>query len=111
MPHREHESPVPSHQPLSTMGGSNVPSMTPQDAEVAQALDIARESPDSASDPMVSQILEHALSHIWDKVKARPDSHIMTREEFAVFNYFQHRFVGDEDAVTARKRYWNNLRA
>jgi hypothetical protein len=33
----------------------------------------------------------------------------MTREEFAVFNYFQHRFVGHDLAVAARKRYWDHL--
>ncbi|KAL3960837.1 hypothetical protein ACCO45_005954 [Purpureocillium lilacinum] len=111
MPHREPESPVLSHQPLGTMGGSNASSKTPQDAAVAQALEIARESPDGASDPTVSKILEHALSHIWGKVKAQPDGYIMTRDEFAVFNFFQHRFVGDKDAVAARKRYWDNFRA
>ncbi|KAK4077227.1 hypothetical protein Purlil1_12441 [Purpureocillium lilacinum] len=110
MPHRELESPV-LHQPLSTMGGSNVPSKTPKDAEVAQAFDIARKSLDGASDPNVSRILEYAFSQIWGKVIPRPDIHIMTRDEFAAFNYFQHRFIGDKDAVTARKRYWDNLQA
>ncbi|GJN70042.1 hypothetical protein PLIIFM63780_002135 [Purpureocillium lilacinum] len=111
MPHREPESPVLSHQPLSTMGGSNAPPKTPQDAEVAEALDIARENPDGASDPMVSKILEYALSQIWCKVKTWPDCYVMARDEFAVFNYFQHRFIGDKDAVAARKRYWDNLLA
>jgi hypothetical protein len=82
-----------------------------QDAAVAQALEIARESPDGASDPTVSKILELALSQIWGKVQAQPDSYVMTRDEFAVFNFFQHRFTGDKTAVTARKRYWDHARA
>ncbi|GFP56137.1 hypothetical protein TASIC1_0006030700 [Trichoderma asperellum] len=82
-----------------------------QDAAVAQALEIARESPDGASDPTVSKILEMALSQIWGKVQAQPDSYVMTRDEFAVFNFFQHRFTGDKTAVTARKRYWDHARA
>ncbi|KAK4071455.1 uncharacterized protein Triagg1_6116 [Trichoderma aggressivum f. europaeum] len=82
-----------------------------QDAAVAQALEIARESPDGASDPTVSKILELALSQIWGRVQAQPDSYVMTRDEFAVFNFFQHRFQGDKTAVKARKRYWDHTRA
>ena len=110
MPHREPESPILG---LPRMAGSSPPplSKNPQDAAVAQALEIARESPDGASDPTVSKILEHALSHIWGKVKAQPGSYVMSRDEFAVFNFFQHRFTGDKDAVAARKRYWEHARA
>ena len=94
-------------QPLGLRAGGK----PPQDAAVAQALEIARESPDGALDPTVSKILEHALSHIWGQVKAQPASYVMTRDEFAVFNFFQHRFVGDKDAMAARKRYWDHASA
>ncbi|WYZ41549.1 hypothetical protein EsH8_V_000444 [Colletotrichum jinshuiense] len=80
-------------------------------ASVAQALEIARESPDGASDPTVSSILESAISQIWAKVAAQPESYVMNRDEFAVFNYFQHRFTGNKVAMAARKRYWDNARA
>ncbi|KAL0942535.1 uncharacterized protein CTRU02_200421 [Colletotrichum truncatum] len=80
-------------------------------ASVAQALEIARESPDGASDPTVSSILESAISQIWAKVAAQPDSYVLSRDEFAVFNYFQHRFTGNKIAMAARKRYWDNARA
>ncbi|KAF4502726.1 hypothetical protein FAGAP_1029 [Fusarium agapanthi] len=73
---------------------------------VAQSLEIARESPDGASYPSIREILESALEEIWTKVQDQPDSYIMTRDEFAVFNFFQHRFAGDKMAMTARKRYW-----
>ncbi|KAK7992864.1 hypothetical protein PG996_012111 [Apiospora saccharicola] len=76
--------------------------------EVAQALEIARESPDGAKDPVVSSILENALVQIWTKVQAQPDSYVMSRDEFAVFNFFQHRFAGNKVAIAARKRYWDN---
>lgn len=82
-----------------------------QDASVAQALEIARESPDGSSDPTISKILEGALKQIWGKVQAHPNSYVMTRDEFAVFNFFQHRFRGDKTAVDARKRYWDHARA
>jgi hypothetical protein len=95
----------------SSSPASNGARSQSQDASVAQALEIARESPDGASDPTISKILEAALSQIWGKVQAQPDSYIMTRDEFAVFNFFQHRFTGDKTAVSARKRYWDNFRA
>ncbi|KAF4990475.1 hypothetical protein FGRMN_8447 [Fusarium graminum] len=82
-----------------------------QDASVAQALEIARESPDGSSDPTISKILEAALARAWQKVTDRPDSYVMSREEFAVFNFFQHRFAGNKMAVSARKRYWDNTHA
>lgn len=106
MPHRE-DTPVMS----VAVGGSPAPGKNSQDAAVAQALEIARESPDGASDPTVSKILENALSQIWGKVQSQPSSFVMTRDEFAVFNFFQHRFIGDKDAIAARKRYWDNCRA
>ncbi|KAG5986561.1 hypothetical protein E4U43_005460 [Claviceps pusilla] len=105
MPHRE-DTPVVSvvRTGPSTLGKTS-------DAAVAQALEIARESPDGASDPTVSKILEHSLSQIWGRVQSQPDSYVMSRDEFSVFNFFQHRFVGDKDAIAARKRYWDNRRA
>ncbi|KAI1495108.1 hypothetical protein F5X96DRAFT_202822 [Biscogniauxia mediterranea] len=77
--------------------------------EVAQALEIARESPDGARDPIISNILETYLSQVWDRVLAQPDTYVMSRDEFAVFNFFQHRFAGNKIAITARKRYWDNV--
>lgn len=108
----------PSELPIFNFVSMNSPPTTSpaashdaQDASVAQALEIARESPDGASDPTISKILESALSQIWAKVQAQPDSYVMSREEFAVFNFFQHRFAGDRTAVSARRRYWDNARA
>ncbi|XP_044715164.1 uncharacterized protein HRG_11141 [Hirsutella rhossiliensis] len=109
MPHRVSVSPVLSRPVLGS--SSPRPSKSPQDAAVAQALEIAREGPDGASDRTVSKILERALAHAWGKVQAQPESYVMTRDEFAVFNFFQHRFTGDRVAVTARKRYWDNAHA
>lgn len=81
------------------------------DPVVIQALEIARESPDGAADPTISNILEGALSHLWAKVQAAPDAYVMSKDEFSLFNFYQHRFVGDQMAVMARKRYWDNASA
>ncbi|KAK8098257.1 uncharacterized protein PG998_013743 [Apiospora kogelbergensis] len=85
-----------------------VMSSAAENNEVAQALEIARESPDGAKDPVVSSILENALVQIWNKVQAQPDTYVMSRDEFAVFNFFQYRFAGNKTAMAARKRYWDN---
>ncbi|KAG9254594.1 uncharacterized protein F5Z01DRAFT_636082 [Emericellopsis atlantica] len=80
------------------------------DPSVVQALEIARESPDGASDPTIGKILDSALGQIWAKVLAAPNTYVMTREEFSVFNYFQHRFTNNVTAVRARGRYWDHAR-
>ncbi|CAJ2503199.1 Uu.00g105930.m01.CDS01 [Anthostomella pinea] len=94
-PYRQEQHIMPAQNPASN-------------SEVIQALEIARESPDGAKDPIVSSILEKALSQIWERVQAHPDSYVMSRDEFAVFNFFQHRFQGNKMATAARSRYWDN---
>lgn len=89
-------------------GGTNT-QPAPPITTVAQALEIARDSPEGAQDPTVISILENALTDIWRKIEAHPTSYVMTRGEFAVFNYFQDRFAGQELATAARKRYWDHL--
>jgi hypothetical protein len=79
-------------------------------AAVAEALEIARESPDGEQDPTIRKILDDELARIWAKVEAQPTSYVMTREEFGVFNFFQHRFKNNEKAIAARRRYWDNAR-
>jgi hypothetical protein len=92
--------------------GDNEPlqkaSFTSSSTTVLQALEIARHSEEGAQDPVISNILKAALIQIWSKVQAKPDSYIMTRDEFAVFNYFQHQFVEQELAIAARRRYWDS---
>lgn len=82
--------------------------LAPDDHRVAQALEIARDSPEGSKDPSVSSILETALAQIWFNIHTQPDMYVMSRDEFAVFNFFQHRFVGNSLATAARKRYWDN---
>ncbi|RCI08437.1 hypothetical protein L249_8798 [Ophiocordyceps polyrhachis-furcata BCC 54312] len=106
MPHRVSPSPVMS---AATLASSRL--KMSQEAVVAQALMLARDSPDGAEDPVVCEILNSALKRTWDKVQEAPRTYVMTRNEFAVFNYFQHRFVGNTMAVAARKRFWDHEHA
>jgi hypothetical protein len=75
---------------------------------VMQALEVARDSPEGAQDPSIKRILETALAGIWARIQAQPSSYVMTRDEFAVFNFYQDRFQGQRLAIAARKRYWDS---
>lgn len=80
-------------------------------SSVTQALEVARESADGALDPTICKILDNAVETIWGKINAKPNDYVMTRDEFAIFNYYQRDFRGNKIAVDAKKRYWDNLRA
>lgn len=114
-------SPPPQHHQQLTP--QSTPRQLPQDmaqssppgaykgldpSKVAAALEVARDSPDGAQDPEVSGTLESALSQIWNRVLAQPDSYVMTKGEFAVFNLYQHLFLGNQLATAARRRFWDN---
>ncbi len=105
-------NPTRSFLSMSNGGTNNgIPRQQPDWAitTVSQALEIARDTPEGAQDPTIVDILETALTAIWRKIEAQPASYVMTRDEFAVFNYFQGRFAGQQLAAAARKRYWNHF--
>ncbi|KAI0402254.1 hypothetical protein F4802DRAFT_600318 [Xylaria palmicola] len=77
--------------------------------QVLMALDIAREEPDATNDENIRNILESALSDIWERVLANESTYIMSRDEFAIFNFFQYRFRDNTVAKEARRRFWDNL--
>ncbi|KAK7750558.1 hypothetical protein SLS62_007534 [Diatrype stigma] len=96
---QQQESPLAKHSS----------SATHDDSRVAQALEIARDSPEGCQDPAINFILETALAQTWFKIQTQPNTYVMSRAEFAVFNFFQHRFVGNKLAIASRKRYWDNV--
>ncbi|OTA88319.1 hypothetical protein M434DRAFT_399078 [Hypoxylon sp. CO27-5] len=74
-------------------------------------LEVARETPDALYDPSIRNVLEKALHEIWRRITADPEQYIMSRDEFAVFNFFQYLY--DDDirrrlAAKARENYWTN---
>ena len=80
----------------------------PSNITPAQALEYGRDSEDGAQDPTVRNVLETAVKGIWARIQAQPSSYVLTREEFAIFNYFQDCYQ-DQVASAARKRYWNQV--
>jgi len=108
--------PSPAFSSLSSMslgdnnyGGTRQQPPSAAITTVAQALECARDSDEGARDPIVANILEHAIREIWRKIEREPTTYILSRDEFAVFNYFQDRFAGEALAIAARRRYWDNL--
>jgi hypothetical protein len=74
-----------------------------------RAIDIARNT-EGDLDPSVSEYLENAVDEIWTNINNYPDSYILSKDEFAVFNYYRQRFQG-EIAQNAVDRYWRNASA
>jgi hypothetical protein len=74
---------------------------------IQRALDIARNS-EGIVDPTVSSYLERALRDVWARIDAAPESYILTKDEFALFNYFRHRFTTSNVAQSAVQRFWDN---
>ena len=84
---------------------------TAKEMAVAEALEIARDSVHLDLNSDLMYLLATALDQVWAKIQAQPESYIMSRNEFAVFNFFQHNFKGNEMAIDARKRYWDHASA
>ena len=70
-----------------------------------RAIDIARNS-EGTLDPSVSAYLERAVEDIWTKINGEPDSYLLDKDEFAVFNFYRQRYEGNAVAERAIARYW-----
>ncbi|KAI0554659.1 hypothetical protein F4679DRAFT_307253 [Xylaria curta] len=77
--------------------------------DVMLALEVARDSPEAADHGIIRDKLESALADIWGRVLADEFEYVMSRDEFAIFNFYQDRFRNNPIATSARKRYWDNL--
>lgn len=84
--------------------------LTIDEEAVAQALETARETEDGIPEPQVCSTLNDALSKLWYKIQQQPDTYLMSKTEMSLFTYYQYNFTGNELAVAARKRYWDNFR-
>lgn len=71
-----------------------------------RALDIARNT-EGTLNPEVAAYLDQACVDISNRINAEPDSYILTKDEFAVFNFYRSRFSGVV-AEAAVERFWRN---
>lgn len=82
---------------------------------VRKALEIARDSTDGQLDPKINDILEAAIADVRRKLEAQPDSYVLSRDEFALFNFYRRTKFNDSPlaqklAQKATERFWNNYR-
>ncbi|MCJ1275257.1 hypothetical protein MMC21_003058 [Puttea exsequens] len=85
------------------MGGTSGNHLT-----VAKALEIAKD-PNQATPPTATTVLERRINDIWRSIQAQPNSYVMNKEEFAVFNHFRGRY-NNSTAQQAVSRFWNNYK-
>ncbi|CAG8096482.1 unnamed protein product [Penicillium nalgiovense] len=80
-------------------------------SEIRQALEHARECEDGFVNVQSAAVLEAAITELWNRIQAQPDSYVLTPDEFALFNYFlTTRYRGSTVARRAVARFWNNYR-
>ena len=73
----------------------------------SRCLEIAKEA--DVIPPSVSATLEKALQEAYRRIKAQPEVYIMSKDEYAVLNYFQGRFKNDRLYSQAVFRFWKNI--
>jgi len=62
-------------------------------------------------DHHAQRLLESEVDGVWRRILRNPDGYIMAPQEFAIFNFFQGRFQGNELARQAHERYmWHNMK-
>jgi hypothetical protein len=88
----------------NTVGVDGIGQLTYQ-----RAIDIARNT-EGDLDASVTAYLEEAVTEINNNLESYPDSYLLSKDEFAVFNYFRSRFQG-ELAERAVDRYWRSTHA
>ena len=77
---------------------------------VAGALEIVKNSEDGQVHPSISALLERAIGEVWQRIQAQPTTYVMSRDEFAVFNYYRSRFRDSQVAQQAVARFWDHFR-
>ena len=94
-----------SNDTMSETGATNVDGIGTLTYQ--RAIDIAR-STEGELDHNVKAYLEVALQDIWNRINLEPDTYVMSRDEFAVFNFYAKRFNGLEIARRAIDRHWRH---
>jgi len=75
---------------------------------IQTALDIARNNEGEQVDAAVIDFLDSTVKHVWQRLEAEPNSYVMSKDEFAVFNFYMYRFTGSDITTKAIDRFWRN---
>ncbi|KAF2840826.1 hypothetical protein M501DRAFT_1014822 [Patellaria atrata CBS 101060] len=71
------------------------------------ALDVARNS-EGGVDPNITAFLERAIHDVWGRLSAAPETYILSKDEFALFNFYRQRFSTSPLAQRAVQRFWDS---
>ncbi|KAF2085967.1 hypothetical protein K490DRAFT_21031, partial [Saccharata proteae CBS 121410] len=74
---------------------------------LSEALERARET-ESGPDPALLHRLQNELVAIWQKLQRQPNSYLLSRDEYALFNYFRQDTLDNETARKAVQRFWDH---
>ena len=74
---------------------------------VQRALEIVRNS-EGAVDQTSVRFLERSIDELWGRIQTEPNTYLMTKDDFALFNYFRTRFTTSNTAQNAIQRFWDN---
>jgi len=75
---------------------------------IQTALNTVKQSP-STVDPETQNYLDARVREIWGRIQAQPETYVLTKDEFAVFNLYRKRFA-NPDADKAVRRFWDHYR-
>lgn len=87
------------------MGGSPATQLT-----LSRALEIAKDNQNGQVPSAVTAMLERSNSDIWRRIQAQPATYVMTKDQFAVFNYYRARYDNNSVAQQAVARFWNHYK-
>lgn len=75
---------------------------------LSKALEISAQDQPGAIDPAVTRFLTQELDQIWNRVRAQPATYMLTKEEFAVVNYYRDSFGEKGIMQLAIQRFWEH---
>jgi len=90
--------------------GTSSSSTTPSQAGITRLLALVRDNETGNNPASVMETLEQAIGLLWSRIQAASDSFVMTKEEFALFNYYRARFTNSPVAKGAVERFWDSFR-
>ena len=73
---------------------------------IPEAINIVKQHQHGNVDPAVTSFLARIADDIWQRIQVQPSAYVLTREEFAVFNYYRGFFGDDEVVQQAIRRFW-----
>ncbi|KEQ73416.1 hypothetical protein M436DRAFT_45832 [Aureobasidium namibiae CBS 147.97] len=109
-------SPRSRTRQYSTSSSSSTRSMAQRDSmdidsaallDIQRALDIARNT-EGDLDHSVEKYLEEQLTGVWNRLESRPNTYVLSKDEFAIFNYFVGRYQDSKVAEKAIARFWSS---